>query len=400
MSISHSLEEYQYELPEARIAKRPLDKREDSKLLIYKNGEVSHGVFKDIVDQIPASTTVFMNNTRVISARLYFRRSTGAVIEVFLTNPVSPFSDIQQALSVKGSCTWACIIGNLKKWKDGERLVIMLSSGATLSAELTDRQKGVVTFHWDSDQIFSEIIEQIGHTPLPPYMNRPDDSEDKDRYQTVFSEFEGAVAAPTAGLHFTEKILKEMREKGIHTDKLTLHVSAGTFKPIKVIDYRNHDMHNEQIIVTRKNIENLLTSKGPVMAIGTTSMRTLESLFWYGALLCSEPNADFFIDQNMPYRDGLKQIDKSAALSALLDKMNSQRTDVLIGQTEIFLFPGYQFRLVDVLSTNFHMPGSTLILLVAAFIGEDWNKVYQEALEKDYRFLSYGDTSLLFKATH
>ncbi|MFY0625076.1 MAG: S-adenosylmethionine:tRNA ribosyltransferase-isomerase [Reichenbachiella sp.] len=394
-TLPDSLEPYNYELPEDRIAKHPLANREDSKLLVYENGNISHHEFKNIHDQIPKNATLFLNNTKVIAARLYFFKSTGARIEVFLTEPIHPHKEIVQALKTTNKCVWKCIIGNLKKWK-GDEILSMELDHFQLTASIKNRETGEVEFSWPGDFEFLEVIESAGHVPLPPYMNRPDEDTDKNRYQTVFSELEGAVAAPTAGLHFTEEILHGLTKKGIKQDTLTLHVSAGTFRPIKSENFQNHEMHNEQIIIHRRNIENILNSEGPIVAVGTTALRTLESMFWYGVKLLENDQAPFFIKQNDPYE--LKQ-SKSLkdSLQAVLKRMAFLEVDSIKGETEIFIYPGYKFRIVECLSTNFHMPGSTLILLVAAFVGDKWKEIYCEALEKDYRFLSYGDTSFLLR---
>lgn len=388
------LEQYLYDLPEEKIAKHPLDNRDESKLLVYNQGSISHLPFKSIVDQIPEGSTIFLNNTKVIAARLYFFRATGAKIEIFLTEPLLPHPEIQQVLKAQGSCTWKCIIGNLRKWKDDEALYLEFDSHK-IEAKLVDRANGIIEFNWTGDITFLDIIESAGHVPLPPYMNREDEISDRDRYQTVFSEIEGAVAAPTAGLHFTDEVLDQIASKGCQLDRLTLHVSAGTFKPITSDDFTDHDMHNERIIISKSNIENILSSQGPVIAIGTTALRTLESLYWYGAKLCVDPNSEFIVSQEDAYQEKYQNISKTAALEALLAKMKELGVNELKGETKIFAYPSYQFKIVEGLSTNFHMPGSTLILLVAAFVGEDWKTIYHEALSNDYRFLSYGDTSLL-----
>ncbi len=393
--MDSDLSQYQYDLPNDRIAKHPLDQRDASKLLIYKEGEITHKRFSDALDYLPSGSTIFFNNTKVIAARLYFFKPTGAKIEVFLTEPMAPFTDFQQAFGATKSCMWKCIIGNLKKWKDGEVLSMKMDQ-THLTASLEDRGNNLVRFEWEDQVPFLEIVEQAGHVPLPPYLNREEESEDKDRYQTVFSKLEGAVAAPTAGLHFTEEVLKEIDTCGILRDELTLHVSAGTFRPIKTEKFTDHDMHNEKIIIRKQNIENLLAAPGPIFCVGTTALRTLESLYWYAVKLTENPEATFKIEKEDPYlRPNAPS--RSEALQALLEKFDRESVNELHGETEIFVYPGYDIKIVDGLFTNFHMPGSTLILLVAAFVGEDWKKIYDEALDNNYRFLSYGDTSLLFR---
>ena len=396
-----SLEDYHYELPENRIAKYPLAKRDSSKLLKYENGQISHHQFKDITSLIPKSSLLVFNNTKVIAARLFFYKDSGAKIEIFLTEPIEPYSDFQLVLKAKNTCTWKCMIGNVKKWKGGNLTMIIHQDGnddLIVKASLIDKEHGLVKFNWEGSSEFLDIIEAGGKVPLPPYLNREAEIADKDRYQTVFSELEGAVAAPTAGLHFTNEILKSFKEKNIQSDYLTLHVSAGTFRPIKESDFTKHPMHNEKIFVSRQNIENLLAAKGHIIPVGTTAMRTLESTYWYGVKLLGDENADFHIDKMIAYQDVPKNHpSKQAALEAILNKMNQEGLTQISGETEIFIYPGYDFKICTGLSTNYHQPGSTLILLVAAFIGERWKKVYQAALDNEYRFLSYGDTSLLFR---
>ncbi len=394
-----SLEDYLYDLPDEKIAKYPLAQRDQSRLLKYEQGTISHHQFQQAAQLVPQNSLLVFNNTKVIAARLYFFKPTGAKIEIFLTDPVAPHADVQLTLKATKACTWKCIIGNAKKWKNDTLILpIDLPDGKAIqvSAVLTDRENGLVTFEWPGEWTFLDIIELAGKVPLPPYLNREAEQHDKDRYQTVFSKHEGAVAAPTAGLHFTDQIIADMESRGITTDYLTLHVSAGTFRPIKEKDFTNHPMHNEKIVVNRQNIENLLHARGPVIAVGTTAMRTLESTYWYGAALLHNPNAPFHIEKNAPYTTPASEhASKDEALKAILKKMDECGADSLSGETEIFIYPGYDFKLCNGLFTNYHQPGSTLILLVAAFIGDSWKKVYQEALENDYRFLSYGDTSLL-----
>jgi len=393
--INTQLENYLFELPDERIAKHPLKNRDDSKILIYKNGMVRHEKFKGVVDEIPEDSTIFLNNTKVIAARLYFQKSTGAKIEVFLTEPIAPHTEFQNALKVKHKCVWKCMIGNLKKWKEGTFIHLQLNN-IGLDARLIDRKQGLVEFTWNTDDEFLQIIESAGHVPLPPYLNREEETEDKARYQTVFSENEGAVAAPTAGLHFTDEILSAIKAKGSTIDQVTLHVSAGTFRPIKDEDFSKHDMHNERIIIKRANIKSILNAKGPILAVGTTALRTLESTYWYGAKLCGDKLAKFHIKKDDPY-GRITTVGLKEAMEAIIKKMDSENTDVLKGETEIFVYPGYDFKVINGLFTNFHMPASTLVLLVAAFVGPDWKNIYQSALDNGYRFLSYGDTSLLFQ---
>ena len=390
------MDNFHYELPEDRIAKFPLENRDESKLLFFDQGKISHQNFKDSIQLVPADSLLFFNNTKVIAARLHFFKETGARIEVFLTDPVTPHNDFQLVLKSKKTCTWKCIIGNVKKWKD-ETLALQLPSGngtIKLSANLIDREKGLVKFDWSGDSTFLDVVEEIGKVPLPPYLNREAEAGDKQRYQTVFSKLEGAVAAPTAGLHFTAEIIGAFQKKGIRTDYLTLHVSAGTFRPIKETDYKKHAMHNEKIMVSRQNLENILNSNGKVIAVGTTALRTLESVYWYGMKLIENEKSLFHIEQDYPYSNQNPPT-KQVAISAVLKKMQNEKLETLIGETEIFIYPGYRFKICSGLFTNFHQPASTLVLLVAAFVGNYWREIYNQALANDYRFLSYGDTSLL-----
>lgn len=380
-----NLKNYSYDLPESRIARHPPTDRGTSKLLVYRKGNIEHHHFGEIVDQLPEDTTLVFNDTRVIPARVILYKDTGARIEIFLLEPLAPSRIHEQVMISRNSCTWKCLIGNARKWKQG-------SSLKNTSIPFTATRTGAdqVTFEWQG-MTFSRLLTTIGKIPLPPYIHREVENEDKIRYQTVYSKMDGAVAAPTAGLHFTEKIMKDIQARGIPTEYLTLHVSAGTFQPIKTDDITLHPMHNEQVWIQRDTIESLLSSKQTI-AVGTTSMRTLESLYWFGVRL-HHGKEDFYIHQVDPY--GMKPIAKQAALQNVLRFMDLKQLSQLGGQTEIFLYPGYTFRMCDGLITNYHMPNSTLILLVAAFIGDDWRKVYKEALQNDYRFLSYGDSSLL-----
>jgi S-adenosylmethionine:tRNA ribosyltransferase-isomerase len=383
--MSLKLEDYSYELPESRIAKHPPKERGTSKLLVYRQGAIQHHQFGAIVDQLPKEATLVFNDTKVIPARIILHKDTGARIEIFLLEPLAPSKVHEEIMLSRNTCTWKCMIGNARKWKAGTMLA---SKSLAFTAIRTGEDE--VTFEWEG-MTFSQLLTEIGKIPLPPYIQRELEEEDKDRYQTVYSKMDGAVAAPTAGLHFTDEILHELEVKGIHKSYVTLHVSAGTFQPIKVGDITQHPMHNEQLWIQRQTIESLLSSSQTI-AVGTTSMRTLESLYWFGVRLHHQKE-DFHIRKEDPYE--MEAIDKRAALQKVLHYMDQYQLNQLGGQTEIFLYPGYTFRMCDGLITNYHMPNSTLILLVAAFIGNAWRKVYQEALENNYRFLSYGDSSLL-----
>ncbi|MFK7953871.1 MAG: S-adenosylmethionine:tRNA ribosyltransferase-isomerase [Ekhidna sp.] len=380
------LDDFIYDLPEDRIAKHPPENRSDSKLLFYDKGDISHHGFNEIPELIPEDSSLFFNDTKVIPARIVLHKETGARIEIFLLEPVLPSQVHEEVMNATKACQWKCMIGNARKWKIGNDL-----KHDNVDLKATRSGDDLVTFEWDGKKTFSDLLTEIGKIPLPPYINREVNEADEDRYQTVYSKMKGAVAAPTAGLHFTEEIIEGIKKKNITVDFLTLHVSAGTFQPIKSENVTEHDMHNEQIWITRKNIENLL-KKEQVIAVGTTAMRTLESTYWYGVKL-GQNAADFFISKEDAY--SIKPISRNEALENILNEMDSKGVDLLGGHTEIYIYPGYTFQICKGLVTNYHMPGSTLILLVSCFLGEDWRKVYDEALSNEYRFLSYGDSSLL-----
>ncbi len=386
------INDYTYVLPADRIARYPLSRRDESRLLIYRGGEIAHDQFKSIAGYLPPESMLFFNDTKVIPARLYFSKETGAVIEIFLLHPVSPSTLLVEAMEAERTCTWVCTIGNLKRWHEGTPLTRQVND-TTLEVTLLNKVDGLVRFTWNTGRTFAEIVSMCGETPLPPYLNRNPEESDRERYQTVYSHHEGAVAAPTAGLHFSPDVFRSLEQKHIMADFLTLHVSAGTFRPIKVLNAAEHPMHNEQVVVTRDNIKHLLSDK-IVIPVGTTSVRTIESLYWYGVKLLHDPDSAFVVDQYDPYRQE-ELPSKEKSLEAILAYMDNRRINHITGETSIYILPGYTFRICRGLITNFHQPGSTLILLVAALIGEDWKKVYQSALENQYRFLSYGDSSLL-----
>ena len=391
-----SLAEYQYDLPESRIAKYPCTHRDESKLLIWKEGQIHHKNFNQLSDYLPVNTTLFLNNTKVIPARLLFEKETGAVIEVFLLAPADSNTSLFVALEATEQTTWKCTVGNAKRW--GETLQLSMTLGSfELTAAWQNREEGLITFQWTpAETPFAQIIGMAGAVPLPPYLKRDADIRDIDRYQTVYSHLEGAVAAPTAGLHFTPRIFDQLQAEGIQTDFLTLHVSAGTFIPIKTENAAEHKMHEEEIVIRKSNIVNLLQPGRLIVAVGTTTLRTLESLYWYGVLLRDNPEASFAISQDLPYRQQTSELPTPRqALELVLRRMDRMQVDSLTGHTSIYIIPGYQFRIVQGLMTNFHQPGSTLLVLISAFVGEAWQQIYQEALDSDYRFLSYGDTSLL-----
>jgi len=393
------LSEYTYNLSPEKIASYGLKKRDHSKLLFYSNGQINHYNFFQLKDLIPPKASLFFNNTKVIQARLFLKRNTGAVIEVFLLSPSNPSLSIYNTLDNTTDVSYKCMIGNLKKWQENEILTKEININGKeilLNVNLSNKKNKVVDFSWkSSDVTFGEIIDAIGHTPLPPYIKRADDKNDKKRYQTIYSKLPGAVAAPTAGLHFTNEVLNSLVNKGIKLEQLTLHVSAGTFQPIKVEKVSEHPMHSEQIIITTANIKAILSAKYRI-AVGTTAMRTLESTYWYGVQILLTNKTAFQIDKLSPYQyDSQELPDLHKSLNAILSFMHENNLETMKGDTEIFIMPGYKFKVCQGLITNFHQPGSTLILLVAAFIGEKWKDIYHEALHKNYRFLSYGDSSLL-----
>lgn len=394
------LDDYLYDLPDDYIARYPLKERDASKLLVYKGkeGSIQHEQFRNIAHYLPTTTALFFNNTRVIPARLLFEKTTGALIEIFLLQPKAPSEEIATAMQVKDRTTWLCMVRNLKKWKHQELLTKTVTHQDitfTISAKLLDSTQQLVALAWDKPMTFSEVLELLGEIPLPPYLKRKAETRDRSTYQTVYSEKEGAVAAPTAGLHFTPEVLKHLQQKGISTHFLTLHVSAGTFQPIKEKEIIRHPMHTEQMVVSRENVQALYEGQ-TIVAVGTTSMRTLESLYWFGVRLHLEGHEQFLIEKLTPYQyDEHELPSKEEAMKAILDFMDRKSLSTISGETSIFIFPGYTFRICQGLITNFHQPGSTLILLVAAFIGKDWRKIYETALNNNYRFLSYGDSSLL-----
>ena len=387
-----STSNFTYELPPERIASYPLDVRDQSKLLVYDHGNIINGRFNELSSYLPANCVLYFNDTKVIAARLLFEKESGAVIEIFLLHPILPSALVLEAMQEQKRCVWKCKVGNLKRWK--EPGLEKRSGDIIFTATLLDREEGQVEFVWTEGHTFATMISLFGETPLPPYIKRRAKESDRTQYQTIYSRHDGAVAAPTAGLHFTPGVFESLREKNIQTDFVTLHVSSGTFQPIKVEDVAKHVMHGEQVIIQRSNIEMLLRSDS-IVPVGTTSLRTLESLYWFGVKLLEDPSAEFRIAQDYPYVEHKQLPSRKEALMAVMTHMEHHQTDYITGETSIFILPGYTFRMCEALITNFHQPGSTLILLVAAFIGDDWKLVYDEALRNDYRFLSYGDSSLL-----
>ncbi len=399
--------DYNYSLPDERIAKFPLAERDASKLLVYRHGEVGEDVFSSLPKYLPSGALMVFNNTKVIQARLHFRKIStdgiqGALIEVFCLEPAVP-NDYQLNFSQKGSVQWYCLVGNLKKWKEGKLFRdILMPDGETIT--LACERKGlhgtshIIEFTWNGNYTWAELLDAVGELPIPPYLNRETQESDKTTYQTVYSKIKGSVAAPTAGLHFTERVLKALDEAGIDREELTLHVGAGTFKPVKSEEIGGHDMHTEHIAVRRQTIEKLIAHGGEAIAVGTTSVRTLESLYYMG-VLAMRGEEDLHVPQWMPYEKTLscqgEEVSTLAALHALLDFMESRQLEVLHSSTQIIIAPGYDYHIVRCMVTNFHQPKSTLLLLVSAFLKGDWRKVYDYALSHDFRFLSYGDSSLL-----
>ena len=397
---------YNYELPDERIAKYPLAQRDRSKLLIYNHGEVGEDVFCNLPAHLPKGALMVFNNTRVIQARMHFHKDTGALIEIFLLEPSAP-ADYEQMFQTRSRCSWLCLVGNQKKWKEGKltRQLEIKGEGIEISAIRKGEQgtSQLIEFEWDNDQIsFAEVIDAAGELPIPPYLNRETEESDKTTYQTVYSKIKGSVAAPTAGLHFTPEVLSAIDAHGIDREELTLHVGAGTFKPVKSQTIGEHAMHTEYIAVKRQTLVKLLAHDCQAIAVGTTSVRTLESLYYMGLKTLHNPDIsedELHVNQWEPYdgsalscSDDVRSVD---ALQALLDWMDRKQLTVLHSSTQIIIAPGYKYKIVKMLVTNFHQPQSTLLLLVSAFVNGDWHKIYDYALSHDFRFLSYGDSSLL-----
>jgi S-adenosylmethionine:tRNA ribosyltransferase-isomerase len=390
-----NLADYTYHLPTEKIAEYPLPERDASKLLIYRKGNISHKRFSHVPEALPAESLLVLNNTRVLPARLFFKKDSGAIIEIFLMEPVAPSRDMATAMLATKNCTWKCIIGNKKRWKDNSQLSLQNSGEVDIKAVLVDRDANLVEFTF-GDIAFSEVIEHIGSMPLPPYMNRKANEADSERYQTVFSKVKGAVAAPTASLHFTEKVLNSIQQIGHKTTEVTLHVGAGTFQPIKDNDIANHPMHHEWFQINIATLQQLYDHSGPIIPVGTTTCRTLESVYWLGITLLLEGKLPDELPKDIGFRYSEDELpDRRECLLALIEYVTEKQMESLQCSTGIFIVPGYSFRMCDGLITNFHQPGSTLILLVAALVGSDWQRIYQQALENDYRFLSYGDSSIL-----
>jgi len=395
------IEEFNYPLPDERIAKFPLTKRDESKLLVYRNGKIDEAVFKQLSDYLPQGSMLVYNNTRVIQARMLFQKETGAQIEVFCLEPVIPH-DYALVFQQTESCSWLCLVGNLKKWKEGalHKTIRMDDKEVVLSAERikTTGDSHLVRFSWNNPQVtFAELLDAAGILPIPPYLHRETRESDLQTYQTVYSKIKGSVAAPTAGLHFTPEVLAGLDAKGFTREEVTLHVGAGTFKPVKSEVIGDHEMHTEFISVRRSAIENIRTNLGRIIAVGTTSVRTLESLYYMGRTLVNKPDAtseELVVTQWTPYHE-TEEVTAHEALTALLDYLDRNQTDTLLSATQIMIAPGYEFKIVKGIITNFHQPKSTLLLLISAFVNGNWKSIYNYALDNDFRFLSYGDSSLL-----
>ncbi len=402
------ISDYNYPLPDERIAKFPMARRDHSKLLVYRHGEVSDDVFYHLPDYLPSGALMVFNNTKVIQARMHFRKSdaqgqpTGALIEVFLLEPAEP-SDYELMFQTTGRCAWYCLVGNLKKWKEGPLVRIVEIAGREVEVRATrgpvHGTSHRIDFEWTGGCSFAEIIDAMGELPIPPYLNRETQESDKTTYQTVYSKIKGSVAAPTAGLHFTPEVLADLDAHGIDREELTLHVGAGTFKPVKSEEIEGHEMHTEYISVRRDTIRKLIAHEGQAIAVGTTSVRTLESLYYMGLKVMQNPDLtseELHVAQWEPYEEvnseGVSALD---SLKALLVWMEEHQLEVLHSSTQIIIAPGYDYKIVKMLVTNFHQPQSTLLLLVSAFVKGDWHKIYDYALAHGFRFLSYGDSSLL-----
>lgn len=395
------ISDYNYPLPDERIAKFPLPVRDQSKLLVYRHGEVSETIFTSLPDYLEPGQLMIFNNTKVIQARLHFRKETGALIEIFCLEPIQP-NDYALNFQQTSHSAWLCMIGNLKKWKEGVLHKEMTVKGKDIVLTATRGEcRGTshwIDFSWNNPEVtFADILEVFGELPIPPYLNRETQESDKETYQTVYSKIKGSVAAPTAGLHFTERVLQSLRDKGVDLEEVTLHVGAGTFKPVKSEEIEGHEMHTEYISVNRSTIDKLIAHNGEAVAVGTTSVRTLESLYYIGCTIAQNPEAnqeELHVKQWQPYETS-PTLTATEALQNIADYMKRNNLDALHTSTQIIIAPGYEYHIVKRIVTNFHQPQSTLLLLVSAFVKGDWKRIYDYALSHDFRFLSYGDSSLL-----
>lgn len=394
-----TIKDYTYELPDERIARFPLSERDQSKLLVYNKGNIHETTYATLYKEIPQDSMLVFNNTKVVEARLLFQKSTGSTIEVFCLEPAETYADITSAMLQQQKVLWKCMIGGAKKWKDEvlKKIVITQKGEVSFSAKKIEKHNDyfLIEFSWNSSLSFAEMLHALGEIPLPPYLNRKTEASDRERYQTVYAAFDGSVAAPTAGLHFTESLMQNLSGKNIQQNYLTLHVGAGTFKPVKAAIMNDHEMHTEFFEIEKSFIEKLsLQKNNNIIAVGTTSLRTLESLYWMGVKLLS--GKGFGSLQQWECYSLAQHFTVDDAMNALLDFMRKNHYEILYGKTQIIIAPGYQLKVAHGIVTNFHQPNSTLLLLVAAVVGEDWKKIYDYALQNNFRFLSYGDGSLLW----
>jgi S-adenosylmethionine:tRNA ribosyltransferase-isomerase len=399
------IEDFDYNLPDERIAKYPLEERDSSNLLYWRNGTIEKMHFYDLPDLLSREHLLIYNNTKVIQARLHFQKETGATIEIFCLEPHSP-ADYNLVFQENKSCVWKCLVGNSKKWKEGALKQIMsirnilFELRAVRIESANEGMSHLVRFEWDNEDIlFSDILSHFGELPIPPYLNRATEEKDKETYQTVYSKIDGSVAAPTAGLHFTKDVLRRLALNGVREDEVTLHVGAGTFQPVKSEEIGDHPMHREIISVSKRVIENLIASEGHIVAVGTTSVRTLESLYYLGCRIALNPeNPDLMVEQWEPYENNYT-LTTEEALREIINYLNRNHLIAINAATRIMIVPSFKFRVVNKIITNFHQPKSTLLLLISAFVGIDrWRAIYEFAMENDFRFLSYGDSSLLVRA--
>jgi len=390
--------DFDYNLPDDKIAKYPLEQRHNSKLLIYKDEKITESIFYNINEALPKNALLIYNDTKVIQARLHFRKETGAKIEIFCLEPLLP-TDYNLMFQSTSTCDWKCIVGNQKKWKEGvltKELEIDKQKITLTAKKLNSGANPTIRFSWNNDVEFGQILDKIGNIPIPPYLNRNSEEKDKQTYQTVYSKHDGSVAAPTAGLHFTKEVMQKLEEKHFSFDKLTLHVGAGTFKPVKSETIGEHEMHFEHFIVSKTLIENLIKNYGNIVAVGTTSVRSLESIYYIALKISKKEYAEeFTVNQWEAYKNN-KNIDIIEALNIILDYLNKNKLNQLRAKTQIMIIPGYKFKIINAIITNFHQPKSTLLLLISAITGKNWKNIYKYALENNFRFLSYGDSSILY----
>lgn len=384
-----NIKDFDYNLPDERIAKFPVEPRDASKLLKFEHQLITHHTFSDIPELLPAYSLLVFNQTRVIQARLNIQKESGAAVEILLLEPVFPSDAVIFAMGANNEVHWQCMIGNKKRWKENENI-----QWNNILFSWIDREKNIISIKWNDNRVFAELLAEIGNMPIPPYLNREAVEKDKEVYQTVYAKHDGSVAAPTAGLHFTENVLQKLEQKNIKKEFITLHVGAGTFKPVCTDNALEHEMHAEKMFFTQQNIHHLMQHKGPIIPVGTTSMRSLESLYWFGAGLLQNRLSTFNIPQYFPYEKECN-ISLHESLTTVIQYMEKNQLESIEGVTSIYIIPGYTFKVCKGIITNFHQPRSTLLLLISALIGNSWKTVYEEALQKNYRFLSYGDSSLL-----